>query len=172
MLDPVRAAPVRPIQSSRPPTARFGSLPSLVHIATDSLAAVRAAVARRGALVVEDVDDPVLGPGDALVDVKACGICGSDLHALHYADELVAITLEMGVPIGFDPSRDFIMGHEFTGEVVELGPMTDGAPVEVGGLVTSLPVAMTPTGMEPIGAYSNIYNGAYADRMRLSAALC
>ncbi|HUI48778.1 MAG TPA: zinc-binding dehydrogenase, partial [Acidimicrobiia bacterium] len=27
-------------------------------------------------------------------------------------------------------------------------------------------------GMEPVGAYSNVYNGAYADRMRLSAALC
>src|SRR6476646_803152 len=94
---------------------------------TGNLAQMRAAVARRGALVVEDVADPVLGPGDVLVAVKACGICGSDLHALHYADELVAITREMGVPIGFDPTRDFIMGHEFTGEVLELGPMTDGA---------------------------------------------
>ena len=87
-----------------------------------SLAAVRAAVARRGVLVVDDVADPVLGPGDALVAVKACGICGSDLHALHYADELVAIAREMGAPITFDPARDFIMGHEFTGEVLELGP--------------------------------------------------
>ena len=121
---------------------------------------------------MEDVAEPVLGAGDVLVEVKACGICGSDLHALHYADELVAITNEMGVPIAFDPARDFIMGHEYTGEVLELGPMTDGAPVEVGDLVTSLPVALTPTGMEPIGAYSNIYNGAYADRMRLSAAMC
>ena len=64
------------------------------------------------------------------------------------------------------------MGHEFTGEVLEFGPMTDGAPVKVGDLVTSLPIALTPTGMEPVGAYSNIYNGAYADRMRLSAAMC
>src|SRR5258708_3509409 len=133
---------------------------------------VGAAVARRGELVVEDVAEPVLGPGDALVAVKACGICGSDLHALHYADELVAITREMGVPIAFDPARDFIMGHEFTGEVLELGPMTDGSPVKPGDLVTSLPIALTPTGMEPVGAYSNTYNGAYADRMRLTAGLC
>src|SRR5882757_8897790 len=140
--------------------------------ATGSLAAVRAAVARRGVLVVEEVAEPVLGPGDALVAVKACGICGSDLHALHYADELVAITREMGAPIAFDPARDFIMGHEFTGEVLELGPLTDGAPVQVGDLVTSLPIALTPTGMEPVGAYSNVYNGAYAERMRLTAGLC
>ena len=123
-------------------------------------------------LVVEDVDDPVPGPGDALVGVTACGICGSDLHALHYADELVELGRELGPGLTFDPSRDFIMGHEFTAEVLELGPMTDGAPVKVGDLVTSLPIALTPTGIEPVGAYSNIYNGAYADKMRLSAALC
>ena len=133
---------------------------------------MRAAVARRGELFVEDVADPVPGPGDVLVAVKACGICGSDLHALRYADELLAITREVGAPITFDPARDFIMGHEFTGEVLEFGPMTDGAPVKVGDLVTSLPIALTPTGMEPVGAYSNVYNGAYADRMRLSAAMC
>ena len=121
---------------------------------------------------MEDVAEPVPGPGDVLVAVKACGICGSDLHALHFAGELVAMTREMGMPLAFDPERDFIMGHEFTGEVLEFGPMTDGAPVNVGDLVTSLPVALTPTGMEPVGAYSNTYNGAYADRMRLSAAMC
>jgi threonine dehydrogenase-like Zn-dependent dehydrogenase len=133
---------------------------------------VRAAIARRGVLVVEEVADPVVGPGDVLVAVKACGICGSDLHALHFAEELVAISREMGAPITFDPARDFIMGHEFTGEVLEFGPMTDGAPVKVGDLVTSLPIALTPAGMEPVGAYSNVYNGAYADLMRLSAAMC
>ena len=133
---------------------------------------MRAAVARRGVLVVEDVVDPVPGPGDVLVAVKACGICGSDLHALHHADELVAIAGEMGAPSTFDPTRDFIMGHEFTAEVLELGPQTAGAPVAPGDLVTSLPFALTPTGIEPVGAYSNLYNGAYADRMRLSAAMC
>ncbi len=133
---------------------------------------MRAAVARRGVLVVDDVADPVPGPGDVVVAVKACGICGSDLHALHHADELVAIAREMEAPLSFDPARDYIMGHEFTAEVLELGPQTDGAPVQVGDLVTSLPIALTPDGMEPVGAYSNVYNGAYAERMRLSAALC
>jgi threonine dehydrogenase-like Zn-dependent dehydrogenase len=133
---------------------------------------VRAAVARRGVLVVEDVADPIPGPGDALVAVKACGICGSDLHALHHADEFVAIAREMAAPLTFDPRRDFIMGHEFTAEVLELGPQTEGSPVGPGDLVTSLPIALTPTGMEPVGAYSNIYNGAYADQMRLTAAMC
>ena len=56
--------------------------------------------------------------------------------------------------------------------MLELGPQTDGSPVQPGDLVTSLPMALTPGGIEPVGAYSNTYNGAYADKMRLSAALC
>jgi len=131
-----------------------------------------AAVARDQKLVVEEVPDPVPGPGEALVAVKACGICGSDLHALHYADQLVEAAGDMGVPTTFDPGRDYIMGHEFSAEVVALGPETEGAPVGEGDLVISLPVALTPTGIEPVGAYSNTYNGGYADLMRLTAGIC
>jgi threonine dehydrogenase-like Zn-dependent dehydrogenase len=133
---------------------------------------VRAAVARQGQLIVTDVDDPRPGPGEVLVAVKACGICGSDLHALHYADELVAIGKEMDAPTTFDPARDYIMGHEFSAEVLELGPATESAPVAAGDLVISLPIAITPAGMEPVGAYSNNYNGGYADLMRLTAGIC
>lgn len=133
---------------------------------------MRAAVARQGVLVVEDVPDPVPGSGEALVAVKACGICGSDLHALHHGDELVQAAAEIGIPITFDPSHDYVMGHEFTAEIVELGADTAGAPVAVGALVTSLPLVLTPTGVEPVGAYSNIYNGGYAELMRLTAGMC
>jgi threonine dehydrogenase-like Zn-dependent dehydrogenase len=45
-------------------------------------------------------------------------------------------------------------------------------PVKPGDMVTSLPVALTPTGVEPVGAYSNVYNGAYAELMRLTAGMC
>jgi threonine dehydrogenase-like Zn-dependent dehydrogenase len=133
---------------------------------------MRAAVARRGALVVDSLPDPVPGSGEALVAVKACGICGSDLHALHFADELVATVAETGAPMVFDPSADFVMGHEFSAEVLELGPDTSMASLAVGDLVTSLPLALTATGVEPVGAYSNVYNGGYAELMRLTAAIC
>ena len=109
---------------------------------------MRAAVARNRAIVVDDIDDPTPGPGDALVRVIACGICGSDLHALVHADLLVEAAAEVGVPLQFDPRLDYVMGHEFSAEVVELGPATDGVPVAPGDLVTSLPVALTATGME------------------------
>jgi len=133
---------------------------------------MRAAIARNRVLVVDDIPDPVPGPGDALVRVVACGICGSDLHALLHADELVAAVTESGAPLMFDPSLDYVMGHEFSAEVVELGPATDGVAVAVGDLVTSLPVALTATGMEPVGAYSNVYNGGYSELMRLTAGIC
>jgi threonine dehydrogenase-like Zn-dependent dehydrogenase len=133
---------------------------------------VRAAIARNHAIVVDDIDDPVPGPGDALVRVVACGICGSDLHALHHADELVAAAHEVGVPLAFDPARDYVMGHEFTAEVLELGAATDGVAIAVGDLVTSLPIALTSAGLEPVGAYSNVYNGGYAELMRLTAGIC
>jgi threonine dehydrogenase-like Zn-dependent dehydrogenase len=133
---------------------------------------MRAAVARGTELRIDDIPDPVPGPGEALVAVKACGICGSDLHALHFGDQLVEMARESGTPISFDPAQDYVMGHEFCAEVVELGPGSEGAPVAPGDLVCSLPVALTPTGIEGVGAYSNVYNGGYADLMRLTAAMC
>jgi (R,R)-butanediol dehydrogenase/meso-butanediol dehydrogenase/diacetyl reductase len=54
-------------------------------------------------LAVEEVPDPRPEPGQVVLRVTACGICGSDLH-VHQA--------------GFLPAGS-IMGHEFAGEVVE-----------------------------------------------------
>ena len=48
---------------------------------------MRAAVMREHALLVEDVAEPEPGPGEALVKTLACGICGSDLHALEHFDQ-------------------------------------------------------------------------------------
>lgn len=139
--------------------------------AMGTLAAMRAAIANSGTLRVADIDDPIPGPGEALVRVKACGICGSDLHALVHGDKMIEQSLAAGLPVTFDPRRDYVMGHEYSAEVLELGPDTDGAPAKPGDLVTSLPIVLTPTGVETT-AYSNVYNGGYAELMRLSAALC
>jgi len=58
------------------------------------------------ALTIEERPEPKPGPTELLLRVKSCGICGSDLHM---AD------LPPGVPAGT------VMGHEFAGEVVEVG---------------------------------------------------
>jgi (R,R)-butanediol dehydrogenase/meso-butanediol dehydrogenase/diacetyl reductase len=69
-------------------------------------------------LAVESVPDPKPEPGQAVVRVAACGICGSDLH-VHQGGYL---------PVGS------IMGHEFCGEVVEAA----------GGLVAGERVCVLP----------------------------
>ncbi len=134
---------------------------------------MRAAVLRDGAMVVrDDVPEPIPGPGQVLVAVKACGICGSDLHFASHGDEMLAAGTEMeGMPdtlAGIDLAADVYMGHEFSAEVLAAGPGTD-APA-AGTIVTSVPVLVSPSGLEMI-VYSNSTVGGYAERMLLSAPL-
>ena len=135
---------------------------------------MRAAVLRGGRMVLrDDVAEPVPQTGQVLVGVKACGICGSDLHFASHGEQMVRLTREMtGMPIEgglpVDLAQDVFMGHEFSAEVLEAGPDTD-APAP-GTMVTSLPVLLSPKGFEPILS-SNTTVGGYAERMLLSAPL-
>ena len=136
---------------------------------------MKAAVLRDGRMVVDDVPDPVPGEGQVLVQTKACGICGSDLHAAQHADRMVELTREATAsanagmtPLVFDAGRDLVMGHEFAAEVLEAGPGTAG--VSPGKTVVSLPVVADQRGIHAVG-YSNDYPGGYAERMLLSAGL-
>ena len=62
-----------------------------------------------GVVAVEEVADPtILEPGDAIVAVRATAICGADLFPFH------------GLTPGFEAGT--VLGHEFAGEVVEVGP--------------------------------------------------
>jgi threonine dehydrogenase-like Zn-dependent dehydrogenase len=71
-------------------------------------------------------------------------------------------------PPELDLSRDVFMGHEFSAEVLEVGKDTESfAP---GTIVTSIPILMSMTGIDPI-VYSNTTLGGYAERMLLSAPL-
>ena len=73
-------------------------------------------------LSVEDVPDPkILNPRDAIIRVTRTCICGSDLHLY----DGYMPTLEQGD----------ILGHEFMGEVVEVGPGVDRAKLKVGDRV-------------------------------------
>ena len=68
---------------------------------------MRAAVVKSvGEVSVETVDDPTPGLRDVVVEVAACGLCGTDLHILQGE---------------FAPTLPVIPGHEFAGTVVALG---------------------------------------------------
>jgi threonine dehydrogenase-like Zn-dependent dehydrogenase len=135
---------------------------------------MRAAVLREGRMICrDDVPEPVPGPGQVLVEVRCCGICGSDLHFAAHGTQVAALYGEMGEGIGaagfgIDLSRDVFMGHEFSAEVLEAGPETDTHPP--GTLVTSIPILVSGHRVEPI-VYSNTTIGGYAERMLLSAPL-
>ena len=134
---------------------------------------MRATALRDGRIYVrEDAPDPVPEFGTVLVQVKACGICGSDLHFAKHGAAMLELGQQMeGMPdLGADPgvdlSQDVWMGHEFAAEVLEAGPDTTAPPA--GTIVTSLPVLLTMTGVRPI-VYSNTVAGGYGERMLLSA---
>ncbi len=130
---------------------------------------MRAVVMRNKTLITETVPDPVPGDGEVLVKTLACGICGSDLHALRHLDALVDAAKESEVPFMLDPARDVIMGHEFCCEVLDLGPNAS-CTARPGDRVVSMPLLFRGSGMQGIG-YSNEVPGGYAERMVLSGAM-
>jgi threonine dehydrogenase-like Zn-dependent dehydrogenase len=130
---------------------------------------MRAAVMRDRRLVVADLPVPEPGPGEVLVKTLACGICGSDLHALRHAEQFVAASRRAGSVFTMDLSRDVVMGHEFCAEIVEHGPGTRRT-LPVGTRVCSRPGLVRPDGPRTVG-YSNDTPGGYAELMRLTEAL-
>lgn len=72
-------------------------------------------------LVLKDINVPVSKDGSVVIEVKSCGICGSDIH-----------NWDIGAPIGL------VMGHEFAGVVVDPGSRKD---LVKGDRVTGLPIS-------------------------------
>ena len=80
-------------------------------------------VAAGPGLELVDVPDPVAGPGDVVVRVLRTGICGTDLHIDSWDDWAAR-----------NVTAPLVLGHEFVGEVIEIGTAVNG--VRVGDLVS------------------------------------
>lgn len=75
-------------------------------------------------LVIETLPDPTPGPNELVLKVHRCGICGTDLHMT----DGHAQTFPEGM----------VIGHEFSGEVVAVGPGVEG--FRNGDHVAAMPV--------------------------------
>lgn len=139
---------------------------------------MRAAVMREHRIVVDDVPEPVPGPGQVLVKTLACGICGSDLHALRHAERMVEAARDAGAgAFVMDLARDVVMGHEFCAEVLAYGSGTTPR-LRPGERVCAMPIVLHAPreagprvgGVASVG-YSNDFPGGYGERMLLAEPL-
>lgn len=81
-------------------------------------------ITEKNTLLYKDSPMPILGPGEVMIKVSYCGICGSDIHVLK----------------GEHPTAVFpvIPGHEFVGELVEISEGTF-CNAKIGDLVVAQP---------------------------------
>ncbi|MED1740139.1 2,3-butanediol dehydrogenase [Bacillus swezeyi] len=85
-------------------------------------------------LRLENIEEPQALEGKVKVKVEWCGICGSDLH--EYTAGPIFIPIETH-PLSGDKAP-IVMGHEFSGQVVEVGKGV--TTVQVGDRVTVEPI--------------------------------
>ena len=130
---------------------------------------MQAAVFRQGSIVVDTLPDPRPVEGQVLVRTRACGICGSDLHAAKHTHQFVDLARRAGNRWAMDADRDVVFGHEFCCEVVEYGPRTP-ARLAPGTLVCSVPLTLAGETVQGIG-YSNDVAGGFAQYMPLADRL-
>ncbi len=69
-----------------------------------------------GDVRIEQVPDPVIKHDEVLVKVMICGICGTDVHYYRAGDPAMN-------------EKPLIPGHEFSGEIVEIGTSVEGVKV-------------------------------------------
>jgi threonine dehydrogenase-like Zn-dependent dehydrogenase len=106
---------------------------------------------------LEEIPEPVPGPGQVLARPLVCGICGIDLH-------LPEIFRGRG-----DTQTRLMLGHEFCAEILDYGPRTERR-IPVGARVVSMPLLDTGRGTETIGLSSTV-PGGFSDRMLLAERL-
>lgn len=122
-------------------------------------------------LTLSELPDPVPEPSELVIAVKCCGICGSDLHM---SDVHAPAGGMAPLPAGT------VMGHEFCGEVVEVGAAVK-SQWQAGDRVTALPYmgcgacreCLTGMGHRCAAArYTGLGDlpGAYAEYLRVGGA--
>jgi threonine dehydrogenase-like Zn-dependent dehydrogenase len=131
---------------------------------------MKAVIRRNKQLVCDEIADLKPAEGQVLVKTLACGICGSDLHALHYMEHMIDLSRRAGgIDNGFDPTADTVFGHEFCAEILDHGPGS-AKTLKAGTRVVSVPMTMNGMGVELLG-FSNRLPGGFAEQMLLTEAM-
>lgn len=89
-------------------------------------------------LEILDFDDPTPGPGDAIIEMKASGMCGSDLHFYRNnpADVIRSLGFKDLASRGMAEDAAIIAGHEPCGVIAAVGSAVDPRVFKVGDRVT------------------------------------
>lgn len=130
---------------------------------------MRAVLMQDSKLEVAEVPEPVPGPGEVLVDVLACGICGTDLHCAAHGPEFnAAARAAVGIEL-LDLEHPIVFGHEFVGRVAAYGPGTRRR-IPLGRRVVSMPMLLRAQHIL-VGFAGVEAPGGYCERMLLSEPL-
>jgi threonine dehydrogenase-like Zn-dependent dehydrogenase len=124
---------------------------------------MKAVTCERSNLDLVDLPDPEPAKGQALLEVLRCGICGSDLHARHDADQAADVLAEAGYDGFMRSDQRVVFGHEFCGEVAEYGPKSR-RKIAPGTPVVALPLRRRGDEVHAIGL-SAAAPGAYAEQV-------
>ncbi|MBK1660546.1 zinc-binding dehydrogenase [Paracraurococcus ruber] len=127
---------------------------------------MRAAIFHQGGFSTATIPDPVPAEGQVLVRTRACGICGSDLHAAAFPTIFADLARRTGGRFQMVADRPVVFGHEFVGEVVANGPGTEGR-FKPGDLVTSMPLTIAGRQVQGIG-YNPDLAGGFAEYLPLA----
>ena len=129
---------------------------------------MRAVLMEQGNLWVDDIPVPETQSGEVLVKTRACGICGSDLHAAQHTHDFVETSRAAGGAFKLTTYDPVVLGHEFCAEIVDFGAGTE-RNLSLGQLVCSVPV-LNRRQSQAVG-YSAEVPGGFAEYMVLSERL-
>ncbi len=130
---------------------------------------MKAVSCKHGSFSVVDLPDPRPAEGQLVLDVRACGICGSDLHARNHADDLKEVMAEVGYPDFMRGDTATVMGHEFAGVITDRGPKNPKGLKE-GMTVVSFPLVRAHGGVHLTGL-SPLAPGGYAERVLVESSM-
>jgi threonine dehydrogenase-like Zn-dependent dehydrogenase len=130
---------------------------------------MKAVACESSRLEVIELPDPEPGPGQILLEVIRCGICGSDLHVRHHADEQADILAEAGYDGFMRSDQRVVLGHELSGRVLGYGPKTR-RKLAPGSEVVALPLLRRGDEMHALGL-SAAAPGAYAEQVVVEESL-